>query len=128
MSDNLDQLSDAALSEVFAVEVAGFLPMDHMLWDVGACRLPFCRERSDGRWIATGNLPFATSADAVLPCMRDIQWTARNGHDYCDEMHRVTILRNGSGHIIAEAFAPTFARAACIALIRAKRAEKGGRP
>lgn len=104
MSDALDSLTDAALSEVFAVEViASDDPQGY---------------RRD----------FATSADAVLPfleCSEDYPEILRPWHGLTEdavEAKRVWEVRFDS----VWAIAPTLPRAICIALIRAKRAEKGG--
>jgi hypothetical protein len=98
MSDTLDQLTDAELSEVFAVEVAGIPRLGFVITDSPAPR-PL----------------FATSADAVLPfleqalpnCCRPSslggRWEIEVAHGY--------------------GCAPTLARAACIALLRAERSK-----
>lgn len=103
MSDALDTLSDAALSEVFAVEVG--LYSEYVSKEVA-------EEKH-----------FATSADAVLPFLETRDWLTMKhpGRDYTIQINcHATAGENCFG------YAPTFARAACIALILAKRAEKGG--
>jgi hypothetical protein len=119
IADTLDQLTDAELSEVFAVEVAGFIHKPGANWpwsfpDGGVC---VHDEQGD----------FATSADAVLPFT--------DAFPFCDitrESHlngkpwSVGVARTIEGDdAVIHALAPTWARAICIALIRAKRAEKG---
>jgi len=131
--DNLDTLSDTELSEAFAVEVAGWtlkpffpavpsedIPEGPTLWHD---KNGFAEADQDGRAIPP---PFATSADAVSP------WLERaKGAD------AVRVYQKGANGLVDEslpllwmvtaatyyATAPTFARAACIALLRASRAE-----
>lgn len=112
MSDALDTLSDDALSGAFARDGLG------RAIDGGMMRM--ADEKCGGigfeSWCAIP--PFATSADAVLPLLEKlvrvhIEWNRAGGYWF---------VQIPSGHI---GTAPTFARAACIALIRAKRAEKG---
>lgn len=119
-NDNLDTLSDAELSEAFAVECAGFVDepnFPHMFW-LGPDGCMEAKQTEDGEPVDF----FATSADAVLPILdKTGRWTS----DYS-----VTSEPPGAEHHVrlylgTRAFAPTFARAACIALLRAKRAEKG---
>jgi hypothetical protein len=124
MTDDLDSKTDAELNELFAVEVAGWTRMDHMLYDVGDYRGIGARERSDGKWI-TNEVPFATSADAVLPYVEVDPTMEVSRTKLGPPMWRVSsINRGGCIH-------KSFARAACIALIccarndaliRAKRA------
>lgn len=121
-TDNLDQPPDAELSEVFAVEVAGYKrfldPACGFIWKdaEGAVVIPRVRQR------------FATSADAVLPYIDALgwaevnQWNQRDGKPTNERAWRVRVMARGS---YIEGTAPTFARAACIALLRATRAEKG---
>jgi hypothetical protein len=72
-------------------------------------------------------LNFATSADAVLPFLDSAgwaevnHWVARFGLPAPTKKWRVRVLFRNS---FIEGEAPTFARAACIAVIKAKRAEK----
>lgn len=129
MNEELNSLPDQELSERFAVEV-----------DRWTC------ERDDGRdffgegarphlyWIAPGTTlrlaschPFATDSNAVLLWLdrvSDMAWDAARGPGG----FRVSLnLRQYHGFSlgnprIIDAFAPTFARAGCIAMIRAKRA------
>lgn len=100
--DNLDQLSDAALSETFAVEVAGYTK----------------------QWADfTGpTLTFATSADAVLPWVE--QHAEHINTHRCSSHWTVAICIPNEKRRNFVASASNFPRAACIALIRAKRAEK----
>jgi hypothetical protein len=115
VTDELDQLSDAALSEVFAVEVAGWtrtgMKARHLAWNPPAKFPGFTPP------------PYATSADAVLPHLDADGWGEMN-HTRGNGQWRVRVKPMGVVGF-AEGRAPTFARAACIALIRAKRAVKG---
>lgn len=127
MSDELDNLTDDKLSETFAVEVAGMKPYRDGFWHSA----PPLR--------SIVQLPaFATSADAVIPWLSI--WSQHHNQggepEYfsfhspppvdgglwnCDHMwdHHDGAIPCGPG-----ALAPTFARAACLALIRANRAQK----
>ena len=109
MTDELDKLADAELSEVFAVEVAGVEHIGNLWRNTGEC------------WMI-GVPPFATDANAVLPWLEKLpDWKvermAFGGID-------VEIYTENSYKVIAEAKEYAFPRAVCIALIRAKRAEK----
>jgi hypothetical protein len=151
IADTLDQLTDAELSEVFAVECAEFGPVKVFYeWaDRKARKHPMRFHVSspnrelgdfsafvdeDGNKFYCGSphrlhrTPrFATSADAVLPFT--------DAFPFCDitrESHlngkpwSVGVARTIEGDdAVIHALAPTWARAICIALIRAKRAEKG---
>jgi hypothetical protein len=145
MNDQLDQLTDAELSEAFAVEVAGWtwrhspgahaVPTRKML-----CPPSYVSPTAWGELIfkageglptAAGIIvdrfapfpPFTTSADAVLPWLKKAgAW----GNKYSPAGgHEVSCYRWSGDKDRVEWFgatAPTFARAACISLIRAKRA------
>ncbi len=146
MNDNLDTLNDAELNEAFAVEVAGWLPRWH-IFKRGLYFRPnaagytskeseaglFTEEEAKAyeyphdepvtiRRAALGQ--FSTDANAVLPWLEkydpvSVTWTGKSW--------AVTIMEEtGSGETydvptIAEADAASFATAACIALLRAKR-------
>lgn len=117
-TDNLDTLNDAQLSEVFAVEVAGWRKITFRR-----------REIWDAHGIPYTHPTFATSADAVLPFLEKYEWGKFSfgpitiyGYEqrWSEEFGRNfrTQIVLGEGPKKA-----TFARAACIALILAKRAE-----
>lgn len=122
-----EALSEAELGETFAVEVAGWRARRAEGY-VAAYEIVFADgSLSDIKYGSASHAfaveaRFASSADAVLPwLMKYDSWMAQHGigdvmvstdHDHGDPDGYVGI-------------APTFARAACIALIRAKRAEKG---
>lgn len=107
-TDTLDSLTDAQLSEAFAVEVAGEHPNDIKAAKAG-----------DEDWHRECPLPFATSADAVLP-FTETQAYFGAAHT-CDGWN-ITVGDKNVFRQNISVHAPTFARAACIALIRAKRA------
>jgi hypothetical protein len=119
----LDQLTDRDLSEVFAVEVAGWkrgksIKGSPAIWPPD-CDPP--TKRRKGGWphgISVGD-SFATSADAVLPFL-----------DQCSHVKLERFRDGWWGYVSTPSFGKcdgptTFARAACIALIEAKRAEGG---
>ena len=127
MSDELDKMTDSELSEVFAVEVAGF--EKH--------RSEECYEIPIGFDVVRGTRPvvywtnakgdsvldptFAFNANAVLPWLVNTYgWDAYQEYD--SKRIGVSIYVN-KYHKSYFSFGETFPRAACIALIRATRAE-----
>lgn len=121
-TDNLDTLRDAELSEVFAVEYAGWREIHPC-----SCGVQKRGTSPEGKCIHVP--PFATSADAVLPFLNKWRWMAGNGQPLASirdndglMVKMVKICEPDLG--LPHAVAPTFARAACIALIRSRRAEK----
>lgn len=123
-NDELDTLTDAELSGAFAREYLGWTSsvanaaMGTRWWsDASGSLVSPCMDPDSGG-------SFATSADAVLSLMTAPhieQFTTYhvNGRWTAIALHRDITDRNFVG------YAPTFARAACIALLKAKRAEKG---
>jgi len=126
-ADNLDTLTDDQLSDVFALEVAGWIFNSSQYGIIWTNR----DSRSEGL-----DLPnFSTDSNAVLPWLEkhagcEIQRVHQlNGGIVAPQLplHWRAQLFLGLDHekddepIYAIAVAPTFARAACIALIRAKR-------
>lgn len=123
----LDQLTDAALSEVFAVEVAGWKRGQNVegkpaLWPKD-CAVYTKRRKTEWPY---GILcpPFATSLDAVLlhlpervEILRRPDW---RGGAWC------VVIRDRSWIVLSEGESGSLSRAACIAMIRAKRLEKEG--
>jgi hypothetical protein len=105
MSDDLDTKTEAEISEIFAVEVAGF----------NTCT--GCNQIRD-------ILPnFVYDANVVLPWLNNHD--ARIYHS-TDWLVQIGTQPNSCAWVVnIEARAKTFARAACLALIRARRAEKG---
>lgn len=137
MSDELENLTDGALSEVFAVEVAGWAWRDdHGLkksWLVRptAAEHPIFTAMPLGKsydYCDAGScIHFAASADDVLPWLHK----AKNFEVNCYYSGTIRVRIRDVGprcrwFTLGVAKAPTFARAACIALIRAARAQKGG--
>lgn len=133
MTDDLDNKTDRELNEIFAEEVAGWTP--HR----GLMHTEFSR---GSEWL-TDAPRFCTDANAVLPWLGNHHW--RGNSNGCsgsnsDRYPHYTIFvterpvaecpeRFGREHcgdsFVGDLIAPSFARAAVIALIRAKRAEKG---
>ena len=111
MSDNLESLSDAQLSEIVAVEVAG--------WTKGDVRYGFMPWIEPGKnaYQSGGRMScpsYATDVNAVLPLMDQCScWDAGFSQD--------------TGYYVSTPFhsaeAKTIARAACLALVRAKRSQ-----
>jgi hypothetical protein len=118
MTDELDSKTDAELSEIFAVEVSAFTDCEIIDGMYGQIKVP----------------EYSTDSNAVLPWLeKNIPekyettypfggWFVYSSFD--EGKWLVSLAHNG--HYEFHAAAKTFARAACIALIRAKRAEKGG--
>lgn len=117
-TDALDQMPDAELSEVFAVEVAGWKRNSCGEWSDAMGRTQYY-EFDQYRPIETPK--FATSADAVLPFTKGLALVAE---DHGAHWSCIAVPLDWAADNVTST-APTFARAACIALIRAKRAEKG---
>jgi len=113
MTDDLDTKTDAQLSEIFAVEIAGLVKSK-----------TFTYEGEYSIWLdKKGHVDepnFATSADAVLPWLEKERLAVIS----CNTKGwRVEIVRRSANVIFA--YSDKIARAACIALIRATRARKG---
>ena len=126
-NDELEAIGNQQLSEVFAVEVAEIWrvekPRDGGVRAYSVIKTGAWREIRAGQY-GPDDLPdFATDVNVVLPWLpKDYQrafWTATGGFLGA----RVCIWEKDM--IVAEAHTPSFARSAAIALIRAKRAEKG---
>lgn len=146
-TDTLDQATDAELNELFAVEVAGFImhptssePSMSRLdvpekwcyrdrWDQFYIGDPYdCRNLGlEHKWGYMWHRPvFATDANTVLlwlekhPTIEIYRVYQLGGNGLVDES--LPLLWSVS--IGGPSAAPTFARAACLALIRARRAGK----
>lgn len=112
----LESLSDRELSECFAREVA-------LLKNVGPCSCKTELQHGGGQTPAAHVPHFATSVDAV--------------QSYLDAQGFWTVTRVSAGYVVYtdsrhppptyRAFAQTAARAACIALIQAARAQRADR-
>lgn len=139
MSDELDKLSDAELSECFAVEVAEVwkreTPRDGGVRAYSVVGTGAWREIHEGPgcWRPDDLSDFATSADAVLPWLEKTGGTGKY-EAWCPTpiitFNRLGVRPEHCGWNIDLGEhnkinrAPTFARSACIALIRAKRGSK----
>lgn len=151
MSDNLENLTDAELSERVAVECAGCVKTEHpddwtdanvrQVWfDASKSRtlisIPYSVRSAPGKFAHSWTLAaFATSADAVLPLLEKVCYKIDNN---CGVVTVIAHLgyKIIDGKMIAQDYtgwgyqtrdACAFARAACIALLRAERAKKGGK-
>lgn len=119
MNDELDSLSDQELSERFAVEVAG--------WTRGYLGNPTMWVHPDGA--PMGFIPeFSRSADAVLPFCEKFDNTVIvfNSGSWSVEIQKETGTVEGEDYdivSIAEYDDPKLARAACLALLKAKEAK-----
>jgi hypothetical protein len=137
MSDTLDQLTDAELSEVFAVEVAGWRAERDEKYTLDVYRVNFGEGVHSGRLYDSKSEALQTEsesaaiADAVLVYMEKYAGhKAERFHDYRPgKEHYIEIYPSlqyeGSYRRCFAGQAGTFVRAARLALIRAKRAEKG---
>jgi hypothetical protein len=120
MSTNYDAMTDAELSEAFAVKVAG--------WS---------HDEETGIWYFGGdpenNPRFATSADAVLPLLEKAKQDGfiagaemlhNHNHGWTCYLHSFheTSWQEGSLRSDVQCTDLTLPRAACIALLRAKEA------
>ena len=121
-TDNLHQLDDAELSGLFAEEVARIKNIFvKALVNPRIEHYTYSAPTGDNPHLRLPVPSFATSADAVLP------WLEKHGgwcHVYAPfsvsrGVHYIVLLLNDGKCL--NGTAPTFARAACIALIRAKR-------
>lgn len=112
MSDNLDAFSDALLNTAFAVEVAGFDDTRFAVHVTGTAEYPISAQALPP--------PFATDANAVLPFLEkrtDMTCYRTSARDWIVKL----------GVFSPPGKAPSFARAACLALIRAARAKAKSR-
>jgi len=126
VSKELEQLPDAQLAEALAVEVAGFSKTINNCGEWGSFTKWKDKEGActEDRHIHR----FAMSADAVMPLLD--KWAAcQISHNYQEgdddrgiEPIQPWVVELANRY---EGKAPTLARAACIALIRAARAQKG---
>lgn len=123
-TDNLDQLDDAELSGLFAEKVARLKSICiKAIVNPRIEHYTYSAPTKDNPYLRLPLPSFATSADAVLPWLNQMNWRAQ----CCPtsgETHHPVILEIWSWHTgvkLAGTYCPTFARAACIALMRAKR-------
>ena len=120
MTDELDSMDFVQLSETFATEVAGWKHEGPVIIAAKKGGIIANWKNANGDWVYDPT--FATDANAVLPWLGKHQ--NANSYAFGIWMIRIIISDSRPIKILAEASAPTFPRAACIALIRAKRAEK----
>jgi len=127
MSDELDRLNNSELSEAVAREVLG-CEVD----GEGAMRMPDTSMGGQGfeHWRIIP--PFAWSADAVLPLLEVRGW--RGTSNRCGSTCAATVTTQDpetgeqfTAQASDESTQAPFARAACIALIRAARAKGGAK-
>tara|TARA_R110002050_G_scaffold191532_6_gene326327 strand:- start:23 stop:418 length:396 start_codon:yes stop_codon:yes gene_type:complete len=117
--DELDDMDYGKLSDVFAVEVAGW-EMAHATHPIfGSFAYRVTEEFTDGYELAK----FAASLDACLPYLAAHKGYVIQDHDHsgavCVRIKATT--RYGRTFTAAKGIAPTMAQAICLALIRAKR-------
>lgn len=125
MKDSYDSLSDQELSDLVAVEIAGWT----------CCSTYLQRQAFPRPWVDANGHPqvdpvFAVSADATLPLLERAGW--RGVGNRCGSTCASTIEVLADPHtgvtVIAQADYTTtqtpFPRAACLALLRANDARK----
>lgn len=132
-ADNLDSLPDAQLDELFRREVCGWYPEP--------CNKAFWRThhpkendpfegyigKEPSHYHSRSLPPFCASADSVLPWLEKWDWDcAWNRADYLIRIFKYP--RHNREDAQWWAAGKTFARCAVIALLRARRAEKGAQP
>jgi len=127
VTDDLDQLQDLELDQLFAIDVAGWRWIDDPpraprdcgagISQVGGATL--CDPSGVGRAIPR----FTTDANAVLPLLERMPFSSAR-YASCVPHHWDVIVEGGA--VCAHATGVTFPRAAVIALIRHTRAIKGG--
>ncbi len=115
MNPSLDSLTDAQLSEAVAVEVAGFTRTivfgNEVRWHYQ--NGDPCHEAFD----------YATSADAVLPLLEKWRGYAMDIRIFSDGWGVSIRPKNSPTAAWVAKRAPTFPRAACLALLLAARAK-----
>lgn len=119
-TDNLDSLPDAQLDEAFIREVCGWE------WSEGSTTtmFPACWYNEHGNPVSP-TPKFCGSVDAVLPWLEKYEgfWLAKNDVDEPGNIGVCLTMHHPPRKTYA--IAPTFAKAAVICLLRARRAEKG---
>ena len=133
-SDTLDQATDAELNELFAVEVAETMErIDPQHGEARAYAMKGTGAYRSCEW-RDHFTDFATDANAVLPYLEKDQFVISNlssdgvtvelFKDYPGIGPEYNCPQGPSTEVYAQGAAPILARAACIALIRARRAGK----
>ncbi len=115
MNDGLDTLSDDKLNEIFAMEVAALVFKPRSSGPDG-CVIHQHWEDASGRWMDGWETQFSTDANAVLPHIGTRYFTSNR-----NPFNGTWIVDILGGQQVS-ATCDSFPRAACIALIRAKRA------
>jgi len=122
MKDNFDNLSNTQLSRMFADVVAGWVPTSAGRW-----------HSHDGRTYRPAQLPaFATDANTVLPWLEKCRYISiaffTNGGAWSFDIGGIPTDDGRNYKTFHSGRHASFARAACIALIRhaleAKQAEE----
>ncbi len=131
MSDDLDNKSDAELNELFAVEVAGWQVGNHgLFWDSDNREAHIIKGGLLHQKRTAMGLPsepqfcvdFCTDANAVLLWLEKGAWNLWfEGKQWYRVTVEVGLVGEYDGH------APTFARAAVLALIRGARAKRASK-
>ena len=119
MTDELDTMTDPELSEAFATEMAGCKKEGPILIAAKRGAIFANWKNANGDWVCEPS--FATDANAVFPWLEKHQ--TANAFVFGFWTVRIVCPCPRNIKILAEAEAKTFQRAACIALIRSKRAE-----
>ena len=118
MNDKLYKMTDKQLSEIFAVEVAGWKKIPLILIPSrGRGHIQCEWENEHGNW--AHDPIFATDANATLKWM--VEYTRFEITHYGKLLN--VKIHGMCGQSEASSSQPTFQRAICIALILAKRAE-----
>jgi len=115
-TDALEKLSDAELNEIFAVEVAA---LENIHW-IDHVRV------YGGEYPNVSSVPnFCSSADAVLPFLEKFDWVdISREHEDLPNQWTVAISKQRDRGQLYHAAHRLLSRAAALALIKAKRAEK----
>lgn len=127
MNNDLTRLTDVELSELFAIEVLGYVRYESLLTGKASFYVDERRHRYENHppTVQPKELQFATNANSVMPYLMEKIWmagTEATFEDGSEYSNGVAIKFKMVG--IEPVIAPTFARAACIALINAARENK----
>lgn len=126
----METISDAELSRLVAEKVAGWIPTQDSL------EAQQCWETISGERVPVSPPPYATSSDAVIPLLEksDVFCGASMASEGLDSDHnrigrtgwRIEFVINPNAPVEqshGDVWAPTFARAACLALLKAAGVE-----
>lgn len=126
MNNQLNILTDADLSAVFAVEVAGWIPLTKAWCAQHKWMWPRYKWATPDGHPYDGDPIFATSMDSVLPYIKKQgwseirQWNMEGLTMMTEPMWLVRLIADGN---FIESESTALPRAACMALISVKRAE-----